>query len=120
MPSTSEHVTYATLLTESKALKVRLEREQREQEQQAHLRHLQTIHDHQDDYWQQVNQAVARSSGPGYDEAVRLLTELREAAEQFQERREFQDRFHTWVRSHLRRPAFVKRLQDHKFTLPEA
>jgi hypothetical protein len=62
---------------------------------------------------------VTRGTGPGYDEAVRVLIELREAAEQFKETREFQERFHTWVRAHLRRPAFVKRLQDRKFTLPE-
>ena len=119
-PSTGERVTYATLLAESKDIKAQLEREQREQEQMARRRHLQDIHDHQDDYWQQVDQAVMRSSGTGYDEAVQLLSELRDAADQFKETREFQDRFRAWVRPHLRRPAFVKRLQARRFTLPEA
>src|SRR5258707_5619894 len=119
-PSTSEHVTYATLLTESKAITVQLEREKREQDQAARLRHLQDIHDHQDAYWQQVEQAVMRGTGTGYEEALRLLVELRAAAEQFEETQQFQDRFRAWVRPHLRRPAFVKRLQTHKFTLPEA
>jgi len=119
-PSTGEHVTYATLLAESKAIKTQLEREKREQEQAAHLRHLQEIRDHQDDYWQQVDQAVMRGTGAGYDEALRLLVELRAAADQFKETQKFQERFRTWVRPHLRRPAFVKRLQDRKFTLPEA
>ncbi len=118
-PPTGEHVTYSRLLAESKEIKAQLEREKREQEQLARQRHLQAIHDHQDDYWHQVDLAVARSTGQGYDEAVRVLIELREAAEQFKETREFQERFHTWVRAHLRRPAFVKRLQDRKFTLPE-
>ena len=119
-PSTGEHVTYATLLVESKAITAQLEREKREQEQAARLRHLQDIHDHQDAYWHQVEQAVMRGTGTGYDEALRLLVELREAAEQFKETQEFQERFRAWVRPHLRRPAFVKRLQDRKFTLPEA
>ncbi len=119
-PSTGEHVTYATLLTESKAIKAQLEREKREQERVARQRHLQDIHDHQDDYWHQVDLAVTRSTGTGYDEAVRLLIELREAADQFKETQEFQERFRAWVRPHLRRPAFVKRLQDRKFTLSEA
>src|SRR6266581_2872971 len=118
-PSTGEHVTYATLRAESKTIKAQLEREKREQEQVARLRHLQVIHDHQDDYWRQVDQAVTRSTGSGYDEAVRLLLELREAADQFKETQEFQERFRAWVRPHLRRPAFIKRLQDRKFTLPE-
>ena len=118
-PSTGEHVTYATLLAESKAIKAQLEREKREQEQLVRQRHLQDIHDHQDDYWQQVELAVTRSTGAGYDEAVRVLIELREVADQFKETQEFQARFRTWVRPHLRRPAFVKRLQDRKFTLPE-
>jgi hypothetical protein len=119
-PSTGEHVTYATLLAESKAIKAQLEREKREQAQAARLRHLREIHDHQDAYWQQVEQAVTRGTGTGYDEALQLLVELREAAEQFKETQEFQERFRAWVRPHLRRPAFVKRLQDRKFTLPEA
>ncbi len=119
-PSTGEHVTYATLLAESKAIKTQLEREKREQEQRARLRHLQEIHDHQDAHWHQVEQAVMRGTGTGYDEALRLLIELREAAEQFKETQKFQDHFRAWVPPHLRRPAFVKRLQAHKFTLPEA
>ena len=86
----------------------------------ARQRHLQDIHDHQDDYWRQVDQAVTRGTGSGYDEAVRLLVELREAAGQFKETQEFQEHFRAWVRPHLRRPAFIKRLQDRKFTLPEA
>jgi len=119
-PSTGEHVTYATLLAESKAVKSQLEREKREQELLARQRHLQDIRDHQDDYWNQVDQAAMRSSGTGYDEAVQLLIELRDAADQFKETREFQDRFSAWVRPHLRRPALVKRLQGRRFTLPEA
>jgi hypothetical protein len=119
-PPTGEHVGYATLLAESKAIKAQLEREKREQEQLARQRHLQDIHDHRDAYWHQVEQAVSRGTGSGYDEGVRLLIELREAADQFKERQEFQDRFRAWVRPHLRRPAFVKRLQDRKFPLPEA
>jgi hypothetical protein len=39
-PSTGEHVTYATLLAESKTITAQLEREKREQEQAARLRHL--------------------------------------------------------------------------------
>jgi hypothetical protein len=119
-PSTGEHVTSATLLAESKAIKAQLEREKREQERLARLRHLQDIHDHQDDYWHQVDQAVMRGTGTGYDEALRLLIELRDAADQFKETWEFQERFRAWVPPHLRRPAFVKRLQASKFTLPEA
>src|SRR6266550_1915766 len=119
-PSTGEHVTYATLLAESKAIKGQLEREKREQERLARQRHLQEIHDHQDNYWHQVDPAVERGTGSGYAEALQLLIELREAADQFKETEEFQERFRAWVRPHLRRPAFVKRLQGRKFTLPEA
>src|SRR5438067_2615943 len=119
-PSTGEHVTYATLLAESKAIRARLEREKREQEQAARLRHLQENHTHQDAYWQQVDQAVMRGTGTGYDEALRLLIELRDAADKCKETQQFQERFRAGVRPHLRRPAFVKRLQAHKFTLPEA
>ncbi len=119
-PLQGEQVTYATLLAESKGIRTRLEREQRAQEQLARQRHLQNIHDHQDDYWHQIDMAVTRGSGTGYDEAVRLLVELREAANQFQDSQKFQARFRAWVQPHRRRPALVKRLQDRKFTFPEA
>ena len=119
-PPTGEHVTYATLLAESKGIRAQLEREQREQEQAAHQRHLREIRDHQEDYWHQVDMAAVRGTGTGYDEAVRLLTELREAAEHFKETQQFQERFRAWARHHLRRPALVKRLQARNFTLPEA
>jgi hypothetical protein len=110
----------AARLAESKAIQAQLEQEERERERVARQRHLQEIHDHQDVYWHQVNQEVMRSSGPGYDEALRLLIELRGAADQFNETQKFQERFRAWVRPHLRRPAFIKRLQSSKFTVPEA
>jgi hypothetical protein len=119
-PSTAEHVPYVTLLTESKTIKTQLAREKLEQEQLAHQRHLQSIHDRQDEYWQQVDQAIVRGSGTGYDEAVHVLSELREVANTFKEASEFQERFRAWARPHLRRPALVKRLQKSNFTLPEA
>ncbi len=81
------------LCAESKAIRARLEREKREQEQAARLRHLQEIRDHQDVYWRQVEQAVMRGTGSGYDEALRLLVELRDAADQFKETQKFQDHF---------------------------
>jgi len=118
--STGERVTYSTLLTESKAVKAQLERERREQAQAARQRHLQDIHKHQNNYWHQVDEAVMRGSGTGYDEAAQVLVELREVANHFNETEEFQERFRAWVRPHLRRPAFIKRLQTHKFPLPEA
>lgn len=115
-----EHVTYATLLVESTAIKAAWEREQRKQEELARQRQIQHIHEHQDEYWQRVERAVIRASGTGYDEAARVLSELREVADHFQETHQFQTRFRTWVRPHLRRPAFVKRLQERQFPLPEA
>ncbi len=119
-PPTGERVTYPTLVAESKAIQAQLEREKRERERVARERHLQDMRDHRDDYWHQADMAAVRASGTGYDEAVRLLIELRDVAEYFNETGEFQERFRAWVRPHLRRPAFVKRLQNYKFTLPEA
>jgi len=119
-PPTGEYVTYNALLTESRVISDRLEREQREQEQLVRQRHLREIHDHQADYWYKVDLAVTRGSGTGYDEAVRGLTELRDVAEQFKESQEFEARFRAWVRPHMRRPALLKRLADRKFQLPDA
>ena len=45
-PPTGEHITFARLLAESKAIKAQLEREKREQEHVARQRHLQDIREH--------------------------------------------------------------------------
>lgn len=113
-------VTYATLLAESKGIKDRRERERREQERQARLRHLQDLHNHLDTYWQQVERSASRGTASGYEDAVRLLVDLRDVASQFKETQEFQTRFRTWVRSHMRRPALLRRLHERGFTLPDA
>ncbi|HEX6123557.1 MAG TPA: hypothetical protein VFY89_10375, partial [Ktedonobacterales bacterium] len=110
-PPPGEHVAYATLLAESQAIKAHRERERQERERLAHEQHLRDIHEHQDTYWRQVEQAVERSSGAGYDEAASLLIELRGVADHYQEGERFQARFLAWVQSHMRRPAFVKRLR---------
>jgi len=80
------HVTFATLLAESRTIRIQLEREQREQERLVRQHQLQQIHEHQGQYWHQVELAVTRGSGAGYDEAVRLLNELREAAGRLHDR----------------------------------
>lgn len=118
-PATEEHVTYTTLVAESRAIRDQWEREQRERERLARQRQLQQIHDHQDEYWQQVELAVTRGSGAGYDEATLLLSELRTVAEQFHETPAFRQRFRLWIQPHLRRPAFITRLQDRSFPLPD-
>ena len=129
-PSTAEHVTYATLLAESKAIQTQLAREKLEQERLARQRELererlarehelQQIHEHQDTYWRQVDKSAERGSGAGYDEAVQMLIKLRDSAARFKETPAFQARFHIWVQSHLHRPAFLKRLYNNNFTLPE-
>ena len=114
-----ERVSYATLLEESKEIKGQLEREKREQARLAHQRHMQDIHDSQDTYWRQADQAAERASGAGYDEAVKILIELREVADYFHESPAFLEHFRTWVQAHLRRPALLKRLEAKHFPLPE-
>jgi hypothetical protein len=119
-PAAGKRIPYATLVAESKEIKGQLERERREQERLARLRHLQEVHERQEDYWRRAEQGALRGVASGYDEALQSLIELRDAAAQFDESREFQERFSAWVRPHLRRPALVKRLQANTFPLPEA
>jgi hypothetical protein len=116
--STGERVTYATLNSESKNIKARREGEKRERERAERLQRLQYIHAHQEQYWIQINQAVEHTVGARYDDAVRDLVDLREAANQFNETLEFQERFRTWVQSYRRRPGSIERLRRHQFVLP--
>ena len=117
-PSTGERVTYATLNSESKNIQAQREREKRERERAERLQRLQYIHEHQETYWKQINQAVEHTVGARYDDAVRDLVDLREAANQFNESREFQERFRTWVQSYKRRPGLIERLRRHQFDIP--
>jgi hypothetical protein len=110
-----EHITFAKLQKESKGIKAELVRQKYEKEQQDRLHHLKEVHAHNDEYWNKAEQAVLVGSGAGYDEALRILLELREASDKFLETDKFKDRFLAWIRNHLKRPALIKRLQDHKF-----
>src|SRR5579884_711382 len=114
-PPTGEQIPYATLSAESKAMKVRLEQERRERERLERERHLQAVHEQQDDYWLRVEDGAQRKNAWGYDEATKLLVDLRDAANHFKESQQFQSRFNTWIQSHLRRPALLQRLQRHNF-----
>jgi hypothetical protein len=117
-PPTGERVSYATLVSESGAITAQREREKRERERAERLRRLQNIHDHQEQYWLQINQAVEHTVGARYDDAVRDLVDLREAANEFNETRVFQERFSTWVKSYMRRPGLMERLRRHQFVVP--
>jgi len=106
------YVTYATLVAESKAVRGQREGDRRAQEHLVRQQRLQELHDHAKTYWRQVEQAAARGTGVGYDEAARLLADLQDAALHFNEADAFQTEFQNWVRAHLRRPALLRRLQN--------
>jgi hypothetical protein len=114
-PPEAERIPYATLHAEYMAAKAKKEREDQERKEIALQSHLQDIYDHQDNYWLQIDQAVGRHTGAGYDEAVRLLVKRRDAARHFQGSQAFQERFNTWIQSHPRRPGLFTRLRDKKF-----
>jgi len=115
-PPTGERVPYAVLQAESKELAAQWERELREQEEAARLKRLQEIHDHQESYWQQADKAAARKTSSGYDEATKLLVDLRTAATEFHKVQEFQARFQDWIPAYERSQAFTRRLHEQKFT----
>jgi hypothetical protein len=117
--SAGTRVPFAALLAESRAIGAQWGREQRELERRMREQRLQQIHEHQDEHWQRAEMAVTRGSGAGYDEAAAVLSELREVAARFDEVPAFEAQLRAWVRPHLRRPAFVKRLQEQRFPLPQ-
>ncbi|HEU5382518.1 MAG TPA: hypothetical protein VFV38_44480 [Ktedonobacteraceae bacterium] len=117
--STGERVPYDTLLAESERIEAQLEQEGRERAEAARLRHLQDIHTQQEEIWKQATMAAERGISSGYDEAVRLLIDLREAARHYQETGPFQERFQNWVLDHSRRPALLRRLRENAFGVPE-
>jgi len=117
--SAGKRVPFAALLAESRAIGTQWERELRERERHMREQRLQQIHEHQEEYWHRAEMAVTRGSGAGYDEATAVLGELRDVAARFDEIPAFETRLRAWILPHLRRPAFVKRLQDQRFPLPQ-
>lgn len=115
-----KRISYSRLLFESEKLQAKLDREKREEEQKVRERQFQYVHDRQNEYWREIDQAMERKTSGGYDEALRLLIEMREAMEHFNEGQQFEERFRPWVLAYLRRRAFVDRLKAHKFTVPRA
>ena len=116
--SSGKRVPFAALLAQSRAIAAEWEQERRERERIMREQRLQQIHDHQDEYWHGAEVAVARGSGAGYDEAAAILAELRDVSAHFKEMPAFEARFRAWVAPHVRRPAFVKRLQERRFPFP--
>lgn len=112
--ATGEYVPFETLLEESTTIKARQEHEEQERKKEERRQHLQAIYDN----WQQVEQATQRDTASGYDEAVNVLIDLRDAAAQFKASMEFQRHFQVWIQCHQRRPALFRRLQERKFPLP--
>ena len=119
IPSSGEQVSFTQLRAESDEIRQEIERAKREREERARQQRRQEVHDHQDTFWRQANDAVERGSGAGYDQATQLLMEMREVAGHFDEVEAFERNFRDWVEPHLRRRSLIKRLQDNDFPLPD-
>jgi hypothetical protein len=115
-----EFVPYSTIFAEGQDIDEERKRKQRQKAEQERLRQMQEVHNRQEDYWRQAGESAARGNASGYDEATKLLVQLRDSAQQFEESQLFNERFQAWVRQHLRRPALLRRLDEQQFTVPEA
>ncbi|HEY0753575.1 MAG TPA: hypothetical protein VGD98_06405 [Ktedonobacteraceae bacterium] len=80
---------------------------------------MRDVHEHQETFWRQVDKNIARASAAGYNDATTNLVDLRDAASMFNASQAFQERFHTWVRPHLRRAALVKRFDERELPPPD-
>jgi len=114
-PAEGEHIPYARLSAEGKAIQARLEREEQARKWAERQQQLQHIHTHLEAFWYQVEQGALSGNSSGYDKALHGLIDLREAADHFQTSQEFQRRFLTWVQPHQRRPALLRRLRENTF-----
>lgn len=123
-----KRVPFTILLAEAEAIEAKKELERKEQErraelerqereQRARLSRLQYVHFHQDEMWKRVDEETMRKHAAGYDQAVLLLVELRDMANEYNEAQAFQTRFNTWIQLYLHRPALLERLKARKFTI---
>ncbi|GER89094.1 hypothetical protein KDW_32560 [Dictyobacter vulcani] len=117
--SRETRVPFTELLTKVEAIEAKEELERQARERQGRMDRLQYVHFHQDELWKRVDEGAMRQTSTGYDQALSLLVELRDVADEYKEVQEFQTRFNTWIQSHLRRPALIERLKKNKFTIPK-
>lgn len=81
-------------------------------EAQARKKHLEDIASRTPTVWKQVSAWIAKRTPKGYDRAVELLVDLRDAADHANRTDEFFEQFHDLCDRHVGKPSFVRRLQQ--------
>ena len=78
----------------------------------ARKKHLQDIASRTPTVWKQVSACIGKRTPKGYDRAVELLVDLRDAAAHADRTDEFFVQFHDLCDRHASKPSFVSRLQQ--------
>lgn len=77
----------------------------------ARAQYLDQIAGQEPKLWTQVNRLIAATQPKSYDEAVRLLLDLRDLAQRAGRDREFGKKLETLYVDHARKPSFLRRLR---------
>ncbi len=77
----------------------------------ARAKHLDEIAGQEPKLWAQVDRLIAAKQPKQYDEAVRLLLDLRDLAQREGHEREFRKKLETLYLDHARKPSFLDRLR---------
>lgn len=75
-------------------------------------KHLEDIASRTPAVWMQVSTWIAKRTPKGYERAVELLVDLRDAAAHANRTEEFFEQFHELCDRHASKPSFVRRLQQ--------
>jgi hypothetical protein len=91
----------------------RAEEAQRRQREAAaaHAKHLDQLAGQEPRLWTRINTLIATTQAKSYDEAIRLLLDLRDLAQRDGRDREFRTRLEALHVDHARKPSFIARLR---------
>jgi hypothetical protein len=103
---------FTELLAAAERRKQQREEQERQEAERARLRKLETLAQREPEAWAQVRELIAQKHAKAYDEAVRLLVELRDLAHHSGRRADFDAQISTIKKDYHNRPALLARLQE--------
>ena len=82
------------------------------QEAIAHKKYLNDLAKREDKVWIKVNDLIKTKRQPDYDEAVKLLVDLRDLSKKINKESMFKDKMGSIYEKHSRKPSLVRRLKN--------
>lgn len=112
LPTTTERRTFAEIQQATHRQRQKRQQQEQAEAERARLVKLDDLARRETQVWQKVEQGLARRTASGYDEAVALLSELRDLAQHRGQRNQFDERLATVLAPYASSAALQRRLKQ--------